>query len=431
MKTFFWAITLLLTGITPLMSRADGIDSALIHQYFHELQQAMIRDHGQFWGLSMDGPIFCIDPDTREIVANCQSAHSSLRKEGDLYRGTLPVGTNSANSIMNFEGENWTMVMWPLPADDHMRLDLMIHESFHRIQKYLGFKMNNPMVSYLDKKDARILFRMEINALYKAISSRDGEMSGELQHALYFRNRRFTQFPDLEKAEILLETNEGLAQYTGYHMVYHLENELKPTYFADLLQLLGNTPSLVRSSAYFTGPMYGELLDRLSPGWNRTLPDQVDFLSIGMKLLGITPDSLSRLDETKFRQDYGYEKIVAEETLRQVAAEHQLDEFRNKFLGDNAFTIHFKEMNIVFNPGNLVALDDTGTVYPNCKVSDYFGALQVKKGALMFNDWKSMNLTPPNSVSDTLVTGDGWEIHLNPGWAVRRNMDGKYELKRK
>jgi len=291
--------------------------------------------------------------------------------------------------------------------------------------------MSNPMVSYLDKKDGRIWFRLEVNALIKAVSSRDDEMMRALNDALYFRDRRFMEFPDPGKAEMWLETSEGLAQYTGYHLTYHQEDELKAGYFKDLMEQMGSTPSLVRSSAYYTGPLYGELFDRLNPGWNRELHDSADFLSIGLKLCKINAETLTKMDEMTFRQEYGYEMILKEETLRQEATDKKLQEYRNKFLGKNVFNIPFKSMNIGFNPGNLANLDDIGTVYPNCNVSDYFGTIVVNHGALLFNDWKSMNVTPPLSVSDTLVTGDGWEMHLKAGWAVRRNAAGNFELQKK
>ncbi|MEI6884350.1 MAG: hypothetical protein WCO02_07675 [Bacteroidota bacterium] len=430
MKTIAWytLVLFILLKLSPVL--AGTPDSALVSRYFRELQDVVMKDHGQFWGLSLDGPIFCIDPPSREFLSNCQSAHNRLRPQGDLFFGILPAGTSSANSTLNFDGENWTMVMWPLPEDYNKRIDLMVHESFHRIQKYLGFKMGNPMVSCLDKKDGRIWFRLEVNALYKAVLSHDDEMLKALKHALYFRYRRFIEYPDPGKSEIMLETSEGLAQYTGYHMAYHQNAELQSGYFKDLMVLFANTPSLLRSSAYYTGPGYGELFDRLNPGWNRKLIDSADFFALGMKLCGISPQTLSAMNEKDFREEYGYTGILKEETLRQDANDKRVQEYREKFLGKNVFNIRFKEMNIGFNPGNLVNLDDTGTVYPNCNVSDYFGTLTVTKGALMFNDWKSMNITPPLSVSDTVVSGDGWNIRLKPGWVVRKNAEGIYELNR-
>lgn len=430
MKKIIGYIFILSVLIIPLRSYAGTPDSALVGQYFKELQNLIMQDHGQFWGLSLDGPVFCIDPLSRQLLANCQSAHSTFRPEGDLFAGNLPPGPSSANSIMDFEGENWTMVMWPLPADYHKRMEIMIHESFHRIQKYLGFRMGNPMVPYLDKKNGRIWFRLEANALYKAVQGRDAEMIRALKHALYFRYRRFKENPDPGKAEMRIETNEGLAQYTGYHVAYHNAKEKQVGYFRDLMDLLGNTPSFVRSSAYFTGAMYGELFDRLDPGWNRELSDSADFFSLGMKLTGTNTEILSDLNDKEFREEYGYAKIVGEETARQEIADKKLLEYRNKFLGKNAFTIHFTSLHIGFSPSNLVNLDDTGTVYPNCNVSDDFGILTVTNGALLFNDWKSMNIAPPQSVTDTLAQGDGWELRLNKGWRVRKNERMEYQLER-
>jgi hypothetical protein len=48
MKLFFKAIMLLSTAFVTVAGFAQGPDSALVHKYFNELQQAVISDHGQF-----------------------------------------------------------------------------------------------------------------------------------------------------------------------------------------------------------------------------------------------------------------------------------------------------------------------------------------------------------------------------------------------
>ncbi|ULT23417.1 hypothetical protein KUH03_30125 [Sphingobacterium sp. E70] len=63
--------------------------------------------------------------------------------------------------------------MLPLPEHRDDRINLLAHESFHRIQPELGFKLNNANNNHLDEKDGRISLRLEFEALKKALASSD------------------------------------------------------------------------------------------------------------------------------------------------------------------------------------------------------------------------------------------------------------------
>jgi hypothetical protein len=74
--------------------------------------------------------------------------------------------------------------------------------------------------------------------------------------------------------------------------------------------------------------------------------------------------------------------------------------------------------NFQFNPQTLVALDETGTVYPTLRLTDEWGELVVERnGALVKAGSKSA--TVPLRVGDEdRVRGEGWTLTLKPGWKI-------------
>ena len=82
-------------------------------------------------------------------------------------------------------------------------------------------------------------------------------------------------------------------------------------------------------------------------------------------------------------------------------------------------------MNIGFNPGNLMPLDSFGTVYPNMRITDNWGILEVDScGALHGPDWKYVIISYPETVTDTLIIGKGWKLRLDKNWNLKRENAG-------
>jgi hypothetical protein len=75
-------------------------------------------------------------------------------------------------------------------------------------------------------------------------------------------------------------------------------------------------------------------------------------------------------------------------------------------------------MNGQFDPGNLQPLDDAGTVYPTIHISDDWGILDARNGALMKPDWSALVVAVPTSTSGSTASGDGWTLALKPGWTI-------------
>src|SRR3954449_13484078 len=177
---------ILLAAITP-------------QQGFDELRAMCARDAGRMWGVSICGPTMIVDRQTRVVAAN-EAAPAILPKE---------IGI--ANTAVDWNGKRWTMIVGPLPEDAFARQMLLAHESFHNVQKKLGFTVNGPSNTHLDSVDGRYWLQLEWRALAKALR---GDRQA-VRDALAFRAKRRALMLSAANDERDLETHEGLAEYTG------------------------------------------------------------------------------------------------------------------------------------------------------------------------------------------------------------------------
>jgi hypothetical protein len=127
--------------------------------------------------------------------------------------------------------------------------------------------------------------------------------------------------------------------------------------------------------------------------------------------------------------EYDGPNLRAAEEARETKREQVIAEYRLKFLDGPVLVLQFLKMNIQFDPRNLQPLENYGTVYPNMRISDEWGILEVKNGALMKPDWSAVTVVAPSAVSGNKLAGDGWTLQLNPGWkVVPAERKGDYKL---
>ena len=105
---------------------------------FSELKEILQKENGQLWNYSLLGPIILVNQETRIIYANEPDTKGEFIKNGNVYIGKLPDNINIANTAIDWNDKRWTMVALPLPENTEERLNLLIHESFHRIQPLIG-----------------------------------------------------------------------------------------------------------------------------------------------------------------------------------------------------------------------------------------------------------------------------------------------------
>ncbi len=413
-------------------NRSDQAETGLtdlengILQTFEEVESLLSTDDGKFWNKKLYGPLILVDPESRVFYSNENNSTNDFLPLGAIYTDTLPLDMNIANTAIDWDDKRWSMVMLPLPQEKTARNNLIVHELFHLHQPSLGFdnlkELNN---AHLDSYEGRLLLRLELQALEKALKSDDENT--RLQHiknALYLRKKRHKS-PEIETAENSLELNEGLAEYTGImhsgrddaEMISHLVESKNDFY---------SNPTFVRSFAYQTIPIYGYLLSSSDPTWHREIDGNTSLTQYFYEAFEIDPDQDISIEQN----DYGYEQIEKEEAERERQRIEKIARLKTKFTSEPTLELPFQNMKISFDPRNITPLEDLGTVYPNLRVSDVWGVLTVENGALLAANWSKVTVSAPIEISDNVVKGDGWQLELDPEWLVEQT-DERFQLVKK
>ncbi len=398
---------------------------------FDELKAAEDKQP-DLWNRDMYGPLLLVNPATREVYSNYPDASGALTREGGVYHGILPVDINIYNTITHWNGRDWAMVMLPLPPNQKDRINLMAHELFHVAQRSLGFRGYSPDNSHLDDKNGRILMRLEVEALRKALESTSSyDMRKHLTDAMTFRMYRYDLFPRAKISENLLELNEGLAEYTGV-IVSDRTSQEALYHFETSLNAFVRFPTFVRSFAYQTTPIYGYLLHQTATGWNKEITPQTNLTDYFARAFGlILPADLSPA-ERSIEDQYDGKLIRAEETNRETIRQGEIEKYRKEFVDQHHLEIQFEKMRLAFDPTDVIPLDDKGNVYPTIRVTDNWGILDVKNGALLSPKWDRITVSIPTAIDGQNVSGDGWTLQLNDSYTVIEDYStGNYRVTRR
>ena len=374
-------------------------------------------DNGALWGLSLCGPVLLVDPMTRSVFANQPGAEKLLTPESGIFAGKLPDEINIANTALDWGGTHWTMMMLPLPEANDRRAVLMGHEMWHRIQRDLGLPPIGAANNHLDTRDGRFWLQLEWRALAAALEATGAARKEAVRDAVVFRMRRRELFPDATRNERDLELNEGLAEYTGVK----LSRVVDPARFVVRNQLkeAPQQKSFVRWFAYGTGPAYGLLLDDTGADWRRAVRERRDLAELLVQRANIEMPTDTVATANERASQYRAETLGAEEDRREEAHRDLVKNFRGRLVEGPVLVIPLHQMNMQFDPGNLVSLDSLGTVYPNIRIVDDWGILTVTNGgALMSADFSRVIVAAPKNTAGPTIEGEGWNLHLNAGWSL-------------
>jgi hypothetical protein len=409
--------------------KASPIDLALAKSYFDEARRLAELDGGKLWGKSLAGPMLFVDPRTRFAVANQADADGKLKAEGTLFVGTLPGSVPLANTATRWAGTHWSMLLWPPPGDAAERTTMLMHESWHRIQADLGLPMTDPLNAHLDTTTGRYWLQLEWRALARALGSSGAAHYQALGDALQFRQYRRSLFKGSAAKENSLELNEGLAEYTGLKLNGLPDAEQKRLLLKHLETYPTFLGTFVRSFAYLSGPAYGLLLDQYVPGWNRKLKTGDDLGLLLAKEFDAKLEPEPEAAQKERAKRYDGEKLWTAETTREETRRQKVAEFRKLLIDGPVLNIPLGKQQMSFNPSVLVPIEGVGTVYPTLTLIAEWGKLEVHKASLITADFRKAYVSAPTKVEDKLLTGDGWELRLEPGWkAVAGERKGDWNL---
>ena len=399
--------------------------------YFEEIKVAT-KKHENLWGKDLYAPILLIDPETRQLFANEPDTAGILQPDGNIYSGFLPDNVNFANTAMNWSGKRWAVIMLPLPQNKHERITLLAHELFHQAQPSLGFNLFNVDNNHLDQKDGRILMRLELEALKKALqTSSEKKIQQHLTNALTFRKYRNSLYPETETTENTLELLEGIAEFTG--VIISGRNKKQTTkYFIEGINTFFTFPTFVRSFAYFTTPVYGFLLYQRNKNWNKDVTTTTNLTNLFIDQFNINiPTDLKKAVEF-ISDNYNGKTIIREETEREEKTMKKIAEIKHKFIESSHFKLQLEKVDIAFNPSNIMPIENYGNFHLNIRVIDLWGTLTVESGALLNPFWDKISITNPIRTEDNKIIGDGWTLELTDGYIVEKDEStGNYRLTKK
>jgi len=406
------------------------IDPSLAGRYFAEAAAACRADGGKLWGISLCGPMLFADRTTRSVAANQADAEGLLTPSGAVFTGRLPADQNVANTAFNWAGVHWTMVAWPLPEEPHARVQLMMHELFHRVQESIGLPFSSPANTHLDSAEGRLWLQLEWRALERALTATGDARHQAIQDALVFRNYRRTLFPHAANQERALEMHEGMSEYTGVRLSGRSDSQMRQGLVAQIEKARAN-PSFVRSFAYQSGPAYGILLDDSGARWRAGLKPENDLGVMLAQALAIElPGDLRQAAEARV-QRYDGEALRAQERAREERHQKVLRDYEARLVDGPLLVIPLRKINVQFDPNEVQPLGEHGTVYPTLRVTDEWGALTASRGALVSAGWTKVSVPAPARLQSTPLEGDGWKLDLNPGWKLEPGTRaGDYTLAR-
>jgi hypothetical protein len=406
--------------IMPMVAVAQqAIDPVRAAQYFAEAKAASDRDAGTLWGVRLYGPMMFADPQSRTVVANQPDADGKLKREGDLWTGTLPPSEGIANTATNWAGVHWTMIMWgALGQFRQDRVRLMMHECFHRVQDELGLPARDSVNNHLDTMEGRIWLQMEWRALDRALRTSGLERKQAVADTLVFRSYRRRLIPAAANAESALERNEGLAEFTGVRIAAPSPAERAEMAEIDLRQAYRRA-TFVRSFAYVSGPAYGLLLDAARPRWQRGLKGSFELGELVRQAYVIPRTAPKEADVLARAKQYDGDEVIALERRRDEKRQLALAAARKKFVDGPVLVLKpGANFSYGFDPNNVIAVDENSTVYPELNVSDDWGELKVDGGAMLVREKGMITRLVLPAPAAGATKGDGWEMNLKPGWEL-------------
>jgi hypothetical protein len=412
--------TVVIVGGTLLASgslEAQAVDTAAMRAAAREFLAGC--DAGTaLWGQTLCGPLVIVDPESRFAIATQKPASGEFWAQDGFYAGVLPAGVQVANTALNWNGERWSFVLAPLPADPVVRRGLLFHEAFHRVQPMLGLDGRDRLNAHLDERDGRYWLRLELRALAVAVRARDPKRSAALQDAVLFRARRQGLYPGADTLEAALEKAEGLAEYTGARMA--LAGSAGDSVIAAGVAGFETRPSYARALGYGTGPMMGVLLDRLRPDWRSGVTTDGFAAQLPAAIGWKLPQDLAKAAAQRANV-YGGVAIAKEEDGRVAAREALKSDYRQRLVIGPVLLLPSQKLNMSFNPNTVVPLDTLGTVYPTGSFTAQWGAIEVTEGgALITPMYNAVRVPAATSLlaKGTVVVGQGWTLTMKPGWRL-------------
>jgi len=423
---------MLLTAAFCLWAQLPPVQEIPPRQVFGEARTAWREEGGQTWGVSLAGPLLLVDPKTRQAWATEPDKDGCLKDSGDgVFAGAYPEGRIVANTTVTWAGKDWVMLALPLPTDQRERKVLLLHESWHRVQRGLNLFMPEAFNAHLDTLEGRYWLQVEWRALARALAANgEEERQVSVSYAVAARTFRQNLFPNAADNEKSLLLQEGLAEYTGVRAAGAKDTVIK--------ELRRARPPYSRTFAYLSGPAYGLLLDDVSPGWPLHVNRGTD-ISVLLQEAYQIPAPTER-DARRAAERLGGAELRKREEAEEKRRQQHIELIKTLFVQGPHLKIP-PGFRLQFNPSNTENIEGVGAYHPTATYMGDWGVLEVTDGSLRAQDWSEARVIAPvtmggrdhrgsRSSAPRRVTGPGWSLELAPGWSIVQSGAGVWVLAR-
>ena len=213
-----------------------------------------------------------------------------------------------------------------------------------------------------------------------------------IKNALLFRYYRYKLFPKAKLSENSLEINEGLAEYTGSILSQRNDENLR-NHYVSYIEWFYTAPTFVRSFPYMSIPVYGYFMQKKDRKWNLRITAKTNLTDFISDFYSVNQQNINYDKIQQIGKIYGIDSLIKNETEREENRKIQVIKYKRKFQNDSILVIDLINMKIGFNPGNIMPLESLGTVFPNLRITDDWGILEVDScGALMNPEWNGIEL---------------------------------------
>lgn len=407
-----------------------------VSEIFIDVDSLCSLDDGKLWGVNLYGPILLVSPNNRRVIANMPDNEGLLQKKDGLYIGQLPDAINIANTDFTWGGVKWAMISWDALQNKvpYINSKLIIHESWHRIQEKLGIEPVMSSNAHLDEELGVILIRLELVALKNALKSTDSS-SLHLKNALFIRKYRQMVFKENNEDEF--ERHEGMPEYTGFKLCGIDTSMVYGGLVKHINSALAND-GYSNSFAYYTGPAYGFIFDRLYPNWLEQIKEGKSLTNIALQhndvnvQEGDTVNQHSKL--LSIISCYSADSLVNSVKENAKRFKELAEYYEQKLFGSNQLIIPNQNIKFSFNPQEKLISVRNGVVYKTFRLSADWGTLEVADGIYRANDWSGFVTSAPNqmfSKGDKPIEWDEYKLALNKGYSIVKIEEGTCGIAKK
>ena len=401
------------------------------------------KDNGRLWGKPIwNDSIIAIDFDS-SIYSLIKLPGSQTDNDTLHYKTMDSKSLAFVNTTQKYQGKEYATVMRNYLDD---KSATVIHELFHLLQMK-SRKLNGDSIGYLDQTDARILLRLEYQALKNALKAiiekrKTDEVKNCLKDAAIFRKIRQKHHAEYLSAELELETLEGLANYTGL-VLSSYENKYEKA--IEEINSRENAKTYTRPFPYATGPAYGLIFDYLDIPWRNGLDKTYDFGAICQSMIFSSDLTASRKELESAKKRNGFGEINRQEMAREKEQNRLIAYYTSLLVSKPVLKVAVADLEHygrTFNMNGTLALKDKGMVYSSIKGRDRsgknFGNFATaegksqlgRAGILSFekNGQAYFVFPLPCKIEEKKIIGEFYEIQLNPGWKAIMQKDGNMEI---